>query len=139
LKDHPRRAEILSENPDLSASDARKVISDEKANEEEADGWSIHRSADEWSKDREGFRKDGLVVVNKVSAMWAIVRQCTDEQIRGLADPVWWAQMEQAREELTQCLDRRNEVLEAEANEAVSEGQIRLLPAPASAPDQPGA
>jgi hypothetical protein len=144
LKDHPQRDEILSENPDLSASDAREFMSveeakEELADEELADDGSIHRSADEWPKDREDIREDGLLIETQVSALKDSVLQCSDEQLRDLAEPVWLETMEQAKADLTYILDRLNAALEAEADEAISEGDIRTTPAPASAPDQPEA
>jgi hypothetical protein len=140
LRTHPQREKILRKFPDLSsASEAREAISAyEDSKKPKKDEWPTHRSADEWAKDCEGFRKDGLHVANMVSAMEATVRQCMDEQVRDLADPVWLETMEQAKADLTYILDRLNGALEAEANEAISEGHIKLLPPPASAPDQPG-
>jgi hypothetical protein len=104
-------------------------MSGEKANEKQADGWSGHL---------EGFRKDGLLIANKVSVMKVSVLQCTPEQKRALQDPVWLETMEQAKADLACILDQLNGELEAETDTLISEGRVRTTPARASAPAQPG-
>jgi hypothetical protein len=142
LRTLPHPEKILSKYPDLSsASEARKAISAYEGGAKEtkkvdggpADGWSVHR---------EDFRKEGLLIANKISAMKKSLLHCTPEQERAIQndlDPVWWEQMEQAREDWAWVLDRRNGALEAEADTLISEaGRVRTTPARASVdPVQP--
>ena len=75
LKDHPQRAEILSEHPELScATEARKAIREYNS------GGAKEAQADEWSTDNREWESELVVTLNNFKRLVAFLKRCTPEQ-----------------------------------------------------------
>ena len=127
LKDHPQRAEILSEHPKLScATEARKAI-----REYNSDG-AEEAQADEWSTDNRKWESELIVALNNFKRLVAFRKRCTPEQWQRVAqdvDPSLGARVRNVCEEGLELADALDDPFEKEADTLIQEGRVKTTPA----------
>jgi hypothetical protein len=147
LATHPNRIAIVTENPDISKAEARRLMGEWSA--EQPDGnqagakgaKKTANDANEWSGDNRQWEREVLLIANNAVRVAAFLKQCTPEQRRQVVEdvePSLGAQVRRVSEAWRELADALDEPLEKEAETLIQNSRVKTTPR-ASRPAQASA